>query len=238
MTQNIARSRNTLSTATAASAGARLNAIPAPIEVKPETVRIARILLVDDDFMALVLLAKGLREMGYEVDEAPNAQIALKHIESKSYDLGIFDICMPGMSGIELAAEVHRSTRLPVLFLSANSDRDTVSQAKAESPIGYLVKPVSAPNLFPSIEAALASARSMEKNIEACAHLTDALEKKRVISTAVGVLLARTHSHREAASRALRKLARDNHRKIEDVAESIVNAAETLHSAEASLRTT
>lgn len=195
-----------------------------------------RILLVDDDYLTLVLLAKGLREQGYSVDEAPSGEIALKLLERESYDLGIFDISMPGMTGIELAAEVHRGRRLPVLFLSANVDQQTVSRATAENPVGYVVKPVNVSRLVPSLEAALASARSLEQNQEECEQLNEALKKKRVISTAVGVLLAHTHSRREAANQALRKLARDNHQKIEDVAESIVAAAETLHTAEATLR--
>jgi len=196
----------------------------------------ARILLVDDDYMTLVMLAKGMRERGYVVDEAPNAEIALKLVESGPYDLGVFDISMPGMSGIELAAQIHQTRRLPVLFLSANTDEETVAKATAGNPVGYVVKPVNVPRLVPSIEAALGSAKAMEKNRETCDQLNEALSKKRIISTAVGVLLAHTHAQRETANQALRKLARDNHRKIEDVAESIVNAAETLHMAEAPLR--
>jgi len=221
------------------SQGKNLNTIQSATSRRTDStpaIRAPRILLVDDDYLTLVLLAKGMREHGYEVDEAPSADIALKLVENGSYDLGILDINMPGMSGIELAAVIHRTRRLPILFLSANIDQYTVASATAENPVGYVVKPINVARLIPSVEAALASSKVIEKKQETCEQLTEALKKKRIISTAVGVLLAHTHSEREAANQALRKLARDNHRKIEDVAESIVTSAEILHSAEAPLR--
>jgi AmiR/NasT family two-component response regulator len=198
--------------------------------------RPARLLLVDDDVMALVLMAKGLRSLGYQVDEAANADSALQHLARGTYDLGIFDIDMPGMSGIELAAEIHRTGKLPILFLSGKIDAQTVTNATAEGPVGFLSKPVSVPRLVPTVEAAIATARSIQKSQESCEQLNDALKKKRVVSTAVGVIMTHAHTHREAANQALRKMARDSHRKIEEVAESIVKAAETIHLATAPLR--
>lgn len=139
-----------------------------------------RLLLVDDDVMALILMAKGLRSLGYEVDEAINAESALKCAERASYDLGIFDIDMPGMSGIELAAEINRSGKLPILFLSGQLDRTTVANATAERPIGFLSKPVSVPRLVPSVEAAIASARSIHQTQATCEQLSCARRSESV----------------------------------------------------------
>lgn len=68
----------------------------------------AHILYVDDDANLLALESVRLRRLGYEVTTRPNAQVALKTLESspEAYDLLITDYKMPGMNGVELAEEL------------------------------------------------------------------------------------------------------------------------------------
>jgi DNA-binding NtrC family response regulator len=60
-----------------------------------------------------------------------------------------------GLSGIDLALEIQRERDLPVIFLTAYSDEETVNNAKQASPFGYFIKPVETRELQINIEMAL-----------------------------------------------------------------------------------
>ena len=89
----------------------------------------AGILLVDDDGAVRDVTAAMLREMGYSVLEAGNGEAALALLEGRSdIDLAVIDLAMPGMSGAELARQVHaRRVSLPVLFVTGFAEREALT---------------------------------------------------------------------------------------------------------------
>lgn len=79
------------------------------------------------------------------------------------------DIMLKGtMNGIEAADNIHRTVKCPVVFLSAYSDDDTLSQAQATRPFGYLVKPFKQQDLHAAIQTALSRHRSEMELVESC----------------------------------------------------------------------
>ena len=114
------------------------------------------LLLVDDDRLVLATLKQGLSKMGYTVTTCDNGQDALEFYSSSPPDLVVLDVRMPGMNGLETARAMLESAYRPILMLSAHDDQAIVKEAVTMGVAGYLVKPIEANQMAPSIEAALA----------------------------------------------------------------------------------
>ena len=84
--------------------------------------RAARILVVDDERAIADLVASLLGAEGMEVRACYGAAQALQLLERERYDLGIFDIMMPGMDGFELCTRVRAVSDIPIVFLSAKDE--------------------------------------------------------------------------------------------------------------------
>ena len=186
------------------------------------------VLAVDDDRVMLESLSRGLRKAGYDVVEATSGEQALQLARQSMPDLAILDIRMPGMSGLELAQALRELAPLPLLFASVHGDEDIVRSAAAHGALGYLVKPVDAAQIGPAVESALARATDIRRLEEAEAQLTQALGKSRETSIVVGILVERYRVDRQEAFDMLREHARGQRRKVADVAEELLRAAETL----------
>ncbi|MGA7799387.1 MAG: response regulator [Gammaproteobacteria bacterium] len=188
-----------------------------------------KILIVDDERLVLATLGEGLRQAGYDVEEAASGEEALRLIEDNVPDLAILDMRMPGMSGVDVARWLKLHGDVPFLFLSAYSDAVVVERAVEEGALGYLVKPLDVPQIVPSIEAALARAREFRKLNESRTHLSTALSQSRETSVAVGLAMERYRVGEQQAFEMLRATARSHRRKLVDVAQEIVSAAEILN---------
>ena len=107
-----------------------------------------RIALVDDESNILTSISLALESEGYIVDTYANGQDALIGLESKEYDLGLFDIKMPRMNGNELLMKVRSSKNLslknmPVIFLtSKDQEQDEIIGLKMGA-ADYIKKPFS-----------------------------------------------------------------------------------------------
>jgi response regulator NasT len=181
----------------------------------------AHILLVEDDVLILRTLARGLREAGYRISEAESAEEAIQVCAVDRPDLAVLDIRMPGLSGLELGRGLLERD-IAFLFLTAYDNQEFVQEAQQAGALGYLVKPLDVPRIIPSIETALARARDLEKLRENEEKLVSALQNSREISTAVGVLMQRDGVSAEQAFEALRGLARDQRKKITEVAREVL----------------
>ncbi|MCB1891362.1 MAG: ANTAR domain-containing protein, partial [Rhodocyclaceae bacterium] len=106
---------------------------------------------------------------------------------------------------------------------------DIVREAIAHGALGYLVKPVDIHQLIPAIEAAVARAADLWGLRNTERQLQTALNENREVSMAVGLLVERRRISRQQAFDALRATARTQRRKIGEVAEEILSAAELLN---------
>ena len=187
------------------------------------------ILLVDDDRLVLATLAKGLENSGYLVTTAESGEQALQQAAETPFDLAILDICMPGLSGIETARMLREQFDIPGLFLSAYNEEDTVQQAVSGGGLGYVVKPVDAPQLIPAVEAALARARDLRALIDTKQQLEQALSGQRTNSVAVGILMERRRLAEAEAFETLRASARSSNRKLDELSRELVDALEQVN---------
>ena len=183
----------------------------------------AQLLIVDDDRLILHTLSTGLRSAGYRTVEADSGESAIKIAQELPIDLAIVDVRMPGMSGLELAEHLRVHTAIPCIFLSAYADTAIVERAVAEGALGYLVKPLDVPNIIPSIEAALVRAKELSELKKTQVQLNAAVNQTRHISIAIGLLMGRYGLSKEQAFEALRKAARKERRKLDDLAAEILS---------------
>lgn len=114
-----------------------------------------RILVADDEPDIRNVLNLLLTAHGYTVDEAENGLRAVEMAQTTEYDLIIMDIMMPGMSGTDACAQIRRTTKAPVLFLTAKDQDSDQSAAFSSGGDDYLVKPFSKTTLFLHVEALL-----------------------------------------------------------------------------------
>lgn len=192
----------------------------------PDTEARTRLLVVDDDRLVLANLADGLEQAGYAVSRAASGEEAVRLCAEAPPDLVIMDVCLPGLSGTEAAYEIRKTSKIPVLFLSAYDGEDLVKKAVAEGGLGYLVKPVRMSLLLTSITTALARAADIQAMETTEAQLRKALEGDRNIGIATGVLMERHRLSALEAFDTLRGGARTRQRKLAEVAAEIVAACE------------
>ena len=188
------------------------------------------LLLVDDDRLVLATLAQGLRAAGWRVDCAESSEDALAQLDAGLRpDLALLDIRLPADDGLALALALHQRGPLPFLMLSAYSDDASVQEAARLGALGYLVKPVDPEHLAPALRTALERARERTQLSAACEQLQGALDNNREINVAVGLTMAQYRLSRQAAFEMLRAAARSQRRKLQTLAQEVVQASEGLH---------
>ncbi len=115
--------------------------------------------IVEDDLIIAEAIAEMLLESGYRISgPATRYSEAIAMIEDESPDLLLLDVNIRGkLDGIEVARTIRQSWNLPYIFLTANTDYDTIARAKEVAPAAFLAKPITKAQLFAAIEIAAAS---------------------------------------------------------------------------------
>jgi AmiR/NasT family two-component response regulator len=181
-----------------------------------------QILLVEDDKLVASTLAEALTAHGYAVSVAGSAEDARDLLAAERFHLAILDERLPGMSGLDLAAIMRDRYALPLIFLTAFADPERVQCAIDRGALAYLLKPVDIDQLLPALRTALARAEELRLLRHNGHHLQRALDERREISIAVGILMERLQIERQHAFETLRKTARAQRRRIEDVASDML----------------
>ncbi|MGA9364796.1 MAG: sigma-54 dependent transcriptional regulator [Bacteroidota bacterium] len=102
-----------------------------------------RVLVVDDEQIIRESLSFILQKEGYEVDEAPNGQVAYKKISENPPDIVITDIEMPGMKGLDLLEKVKQvSPQTFVIIITAYGSIESAIQALRKGAYDYILKPL------------------------------------------------------------------------------------------------
>ncbi len=126
----------------------------------------AKLLIVEDELIIALSLAKSLEKLGYEVVGTTNTgEEAVGLACGKAPDLILMDIILAGtMDGIEAVRRIQKDSDIPVIYLTANADSATVERARDTMPYGYLNKPINDRDLLTNIDSALNKHR-MERRL-------------------------------------------------------------------------
>lgn len=145
-----------------------------------------KILIVEDNVIIADDMQSMLEEIGYEiVDNVIVYEQAIEVLKSKQVDLVLIDIILASdKTGIDLGKHIRENYNIPFIFVTSNSDRATVENAKTVKPNGYLVKPFEQQDLYTSIEIALSSFNYNEKSASAKSN-NESEQEDQVISNSV-----------------------------------------------------
>ena len=183
-----------------------------------------RVLIADDEALTRMGLRTMLREMGHTlVGAAPDGVSALRLACETEPDLVILDIKMPGMDGLAVAEAIAGQCPLPVVMLTAYSERDLVERAAATETVqAYLVKPIREEELAPTLE--LAAARFAEWQVlrQEAASRQEALETRAIVDRAKRLLMQREGLIERDAFLQIQHRARRERRTMRQVAEVIL----------------
>ena len=188
-----------------------------------------RVLIADDESIRLLSLRAQLTALGHQViAEASTGEEAAALAESRLPDLAILDIKMPRMDGIEAAERITQMRPIPIILLTAYSEAQLVERAAQANISAYLMKPVSEEDLLPAITLALTRFKQFQALHQEVADLREALEARRVIEKAKGILMRRLNLTEDEAFRRLQRQSQEGNRKLAQVAEAIVVADQML----------
>ncbi len=114
-----------------------------------------RVLLVEDDPSIREVASLGLRGAGLSVETAADGREALVRFRAEPYDLVVLDVMLPQLDGFEVCRAIRRSSRVPILMLTARGDTVDVVVGLELGVDDYVTKPFEMPELVARIRALL-----------------------------------------------------------------------------------
>jgi response regulator NasT len=188
-----------------------------------------RIAIADDEPDMRDYFQKSLLRLGHKVVAvAENGRQLVEQCRAMRPDLVITDIKMPDMDGIDAAVQIYKDRPVPVILVSAYHDAALLERAEADHILGYLVKPITQANLEPAIGLSMRRFAQFEALRREAADLRQALEDRKVIEKAKGVLMKKVGLEEQDAFRRLQKLASEKSRKLVEIANMILVAEEAM----------
>ena len=134
----------------------------------PRTMATVNIMVVEDESIVAKDLQNRLKKFGYAVPVvASSGEEAIARASENDLDLVLMDIRLKGaIDGIEAARQIHHRFQLPIIYLTAYADDNTLARAKQTQPFGYILKPFKERELNTTIEITLARHR-LEQQLQA-----------------------------------------------------------------------
>lgn len=196
----------------------------------PSTKTQVRVVIADDDPIIRMDLREMLTDLNYQVvGEAADGKNAVALARDLKPELVIMDIRMPEMDGIEAARTLTQESVAPVLLLTAYSEPELVQRAMQAGVVGYLVKPFREAQLGPAIEVTLGRFREFQQLHKELGDMKEALEARKVIDRAKGLLMDRFGLSEADAFRRIQKRSMDTRKSMREVADAILLASELEH---------
>ena len=117
----------------------------------------AKVLIVEDENIVAFNIQNRLEGLGYTVTAViSSGEVALQKVAETFPDLVLMDIKLKGtIDGIQAAEQIRKEFQIPVVYLTAYTDEETLNRAKLTEPYGYILKPFEARDLGTTIEMAL-----------------------------------------------------------------------------------
>ncbi len=116
-----------------------------------------KILIVEDEIIIAMEIQDRVEGLGYEIlDMVSSGEEALSLLKKETPDIILMDIMLKGgMDGVDTATQIRKTLNVPIIYLTAYADHNTLQRAKITEPSGYILKPVNEKELQIAIEIAL-----------------------------------------------------------------------------------
>ncbi len=181
-----------------------------------------RVIVAEDESLIRMDIVETLREYGFDVvAEAGDGEQAVALCQEHKPDLLVMDIKMPNMDGIT-AAEKIAPLKIPVVLLTAFSQKELVDRAGEAGAMAYVVKPFTPNDLLPAIEIALsrhAQFTALEHEIQ---DLNERFETRKLVDRAKGLLNEKMNLSEPEAFRWIQKASMDRRLTMQEVATTVI----------------
>jgi two-component system, response regulator / RNA-binding antiterminator len=188
-----------------------------------------RILLVDQNMTRASILEEGLREAGYtNVTVVRDMQNLLRRIVDADPDVICIDLENPNRDVLEQMFQVSRVVRRPVAMFVDRSDSDMI-KAAVESGVGaYVVDGLKKERVKAVVDMAVSRFNAFNDLREELDRARQALDERKVVERAKGILMKERGLSEEAAYALLRKAAMSDNKRVVEIAQAVITAAGLL----------
>ena len=190
---------------------------------------VLRILLVDQNITRASILEEGLREAGYtNVTVVRDMQNLLRRIVDADPDVICIDLENPNRDVLEQMFQVSRAVRRPVAMFVDRSDSDMI-KAAVESGVGaYVVDGLKKERVKAVLDMSINRFKAFNDLREELERARQALDERKVIERAKGILMKERGLTEEAAYALLRKAAMSDNKRVIEIAQAVITAAGLL----------
>jgi response regulator NasT len=202
------------------------NRAAGPLHKQPQDASL-RILVIDEDPIRLAILEAGLREAGFaNVVHVANTTGLLDQVYRIDPDVILIDLENPSRDVLEQMFQVSRIVRRPIAMFVDQSDRGTIEAAVDAGVSAYIVGGLKKERVKSILDLCISRFNAFARLQDELDRAKSALEERKIIDRAKGILMQAKNLSEEHAYALLRKTAMNEKRKIADVAQSVVTAAE------------
>lgn len=188
-----------------------------------------KILLIDENKARAAILFEGLRESGLEcVEWLQDTRNLSDRIFALDPDVILIDLENPNRDVLEQMFQVSREVKRPIAMFVDQSDSQSISQAIDAGVSAYIVDGLKSERVRSIVDMTVSRFNAFSKLHKELAEAKGALEERKIIDKAKGILMKQRDLGEAEAYALLRKTAMNKGQKISDIASSIVTAAELL----------
>lgn len=166
-----------------------------------------KILIAEDESIIRMDFKILLEKHGYSVvAEANDGEKAIELAFEHKPDLILMDIKMPKVDGLKASKVIGDQLDLPIIIITAYSQKEFVEKAQQDNVIGYLVKPIVEASLIPAVEIAIHQFEKTKRLKQDIIAVEEKVEKRKLIERAKGILI----DTKQLTEKEAFKMLRDN----------------------------
>ena len=199
-----------------------------PSSLHVHTVRLS-IAIIDENGVRAAILEDGLREAGYSsISRIDNMSDLLTRIDALDPDVIVIALGNPNRDVLEQMLEVSRVVRRPVAIFVDQADSASIQAAIDAGVSTYVVDGLRKERVRPILDLTISRFRAFARLQDELAAAKEALESRKTIERAKGILMKSRGLSEDEAYSLLRKTAMNEKRKLADIARSVLTAAHLL----------
>ena len=186
-----------------------------------------KIVIVDESPIRAAILEEGLREAGFkDVVHISEMQSLLARIYALDPDVILIDLENPSRDVLEQMFQVSRAVRRPIAMFVDQSDAASIQASVDAGVSAYIVDGLKKERIKPILDLCISRFNAFSRLQNELDRTRNALEERKVIDRAKGILMKVKNLSEESAYALLRKTAMNENKKIVEVAQSVITAAE------------
>jgi response regulator NasT len=188
-----------------------------------------KIVIVDESPIRAAILKEGLRDAGFtSVEHIPEMHNLLARIYALDPDVILIDLENPSRDVLEQMFQVSRAVRRPIAMFVDQSDAASIQQSVEAGVSAYIVDGLKKERIKPILDLCISRFNAFSKLQDELDRTKSALEDRKILDRAKGVLMKLKGLSEEEAYVLIRSTAMREKKKIGEIAQSIITAAELL----------